>query len=43
MAVEWAIRISSGTFLVLSAIATAWWIARRLGLPALGKAEPEAS
>ena len=35
LAVEWAIRISSGTFLVLSVTLMVWWIARRLGLPAL--------
>lgn len=37
LAVEWAFRISSGVFLVLSVISMAWWIARRAGLPALGR------
>lgn len=36
LAVEWAIRISSGAFLVLSVTLMIWWIARRLGLPAIG-------
>ena len=36
LAVEWAIRVSAGTFLVLSVTLMAWWVARRLGLPAVG-------
>ena len=43
LAVEWAVRISSGTFLVLSVTLMAWWIARRLGFPALGRMRTEAS
>lgn len=43
LAVEWAVRISAGTLLVLSVILMAWWIARRLGLPALGRVRTEAA
>jgi uncharacterized protein with PQ loop repeat len=37
LATEWAVRITAGVSLVLCLISMSWWIARRAGLPAMGR------